>query len=343
MSLRNVRPGLVVSLVLVALVVGFGAGATIFGLGLHASAARPSAATSSAADAAGAESGLDRPCGSLHTAPPTRFQHVIWIWMENRSYGTMIRSEHPYLESLAAECGLATNYHNLVHGSVRNYLAAVTGSLPPYDAACENLVCPQMATSLFDQVQQAGLTWRSYDEGMPRNCVLDTTGLYAVRHNPAAYFPRNHEACSRWDVPLGDASGAFASALASGGLPSFAFVTPDLCDDMHNCRAAVGESWLATWLPRIFASAAYTDGSTVVFVTWDEGEERPGAPCTGTADPQCHVATFVMSPYTPAGTRSPLLFTHYSLLGTTESLLGLPRLGAAATAADMRRDFGLQL
>jgi phosphatidylinositol-3-phosphatase len=51
-------------------------------------------------------------CGT--TATPPTYKHVIWVWMENHSYGTIIGSaQAPYINSLAAECGLATNYHNV--------------------------------------------------------------------------------------------------------------------------------------------------------------------------------------------------------------------------------------
>jgi hypothetical protein len=53
------------------------------------------------------------------------------------------------------------------------------------------------------------------------------------------------------------------------------------------------------------------------------------------------VATIVVSPSTPVGATSATLFHHYSLLGTTESLLGLPALGSAASATLMTTAFNL--
>ena len=62
--------------------------------------------TAKPADAAG-------PCGTVSTAPA--YTHVIWIWMENHSFSDVIgnTSQAPYINTLAGECGLATNYHNL--------------------------------------------------------------------------------------------------------------------------------------------------------------------------------------------------------------------------------------
>jgi hypothetical protein len=55
----------------------------------------------------------------------------------------------------------------------------------------------------------------------------------------------------------------------------------------------------------------------------------------------CHVATIVVSPSTVAGTQSGTLFNHYSLLGTTEQLPGVPLLGQAVGANSMLTTFNL--
>ena len=111
----------------------------------------------------------------------------------------------------------------------------------------------------------------------------------------------------------------------------FTFVTPNLCHDMHSCPVQVGDGWLASWLPRLLRTPGYRSGSTVVFITWDEDD--------GAAHQ--HIPTLVVSPDTRPGTRSATAFDHYSMLATTEDLLGVPRLGAAAQATSMSGAFGL--
>ena len=49
----------------------------------------------------------------------------------------------------------------------------------------------------------------------------------------------------------------------------------------------------------------------------------------------------VISPFTTPGTQSAVNFNHYSLLRTTEEILGVPLLGGAASATSMRAAFGL--
>jgi phosphatidylinositol-3-phosphatase len=80
-------------------------------------------------------------------------------------------------------------------------------------------------------------------------------------------------------------------------------------------------------------------------LTWDEGDSGGSGDCArNTTEPGCHVATVVVSPTTRAGTRSGALFDHYSLLKTTEQLLGLPAsLGHTADpwTTSMRTAFNL--
>jgi len=280
------------------------------------------------------------PCGT--EAKPGSYRHVIWIFMENQAYGTVIGSPHaPYINAIARECGVAANYHNITHPSLPNYIAATSGlaysSLHDFLGDCDPTgSCVTSAPSIFGQ----GETWKAYEESMPSDCDHSNAGNYAVRHNPAAYYT-TLKGCSSSDVPYT----RLASDLAHNKLPAFSFITPNLIDDMHNGTLADGSTWLSRNLPVIFNSAEYRGGSVAVFITWDEGEGggyAAGEHCaTNTKDVSCHIVTLVISPSTHTGTKSGVLFNHYSLLGTAEQLLGLPKLGLAANSPTMTSAFNL--
>ncbi len=278
------------------------------------------------------------PCGTLST-PPT-YTHVIWVWMENHSYSDIIgSSQAPYINSLAGQCGLATNYHNVSHPSLPNYVGATSGlavsSLKNFDSDCNpSTKCSTSSASIFGQ----GESWKAYEESMPSNCDKSNSGEYAVRHNPPPYFT-SLSGCSTFDVPYTQ----LASDLSAGTLSAFSFVTPNLIDDMHDGTIAQGDSWLSSNLPTILNSSEYQSGTTAVFLTWDEGSGgSSGEDCSAnTTDNSCHVATIVISPSTRAGSTSGTLFNHYSLLGTAEQLLGLPTLGQAASYPTLTSAFNL--
>jgi hypothetical protein len=250
--------------------------------------------------------------------------------MENHSYSQIIGAPSaPYINSLASGCGLATNYSAVTHPSLPNYIAATSGDTWGIGDDNPPSSHPLAVASIFQQAGSAG----SYEESMPSNCDLTGSGTYAVKHNPEAYYTNIRTACAADNVPMGTtSSGAFATALGSGNLPRFSFVTPNLCNDMHDCSVQTGDAWLQAWVPKITASPSYQAGDTVLFITWDEDDSAAGN----------HIATLVVSPYTARGTQSASAFTHYSLLRTTEQLLGITTfLGNASSAASMRAAFGL--
>ena len=298
--------------------------------------------TSQAALASAAASpSASHPCGTQ--SKPGTYKHVIWIWMENKSASTIIgSSQAPYLnKTLVHDCGLAANYHNVTHPSLPNYIAATSGlSLSAVHGFLPDCSpggsCQTSARSIFGQ----GETWKSYEESMPSACDHSNSGNYAVRHNPAVYYTTLH-GCSSDDVSYSH----LATDLAHNRLPAFSFITPNLIDDSHNGTVADADKWLSHNLPAILNSSEYKNGSTVIFITWDEGEGghyAVGEGCaTNTSDISCHIAAVVLSPSTKAGTRSSTLFNHYSLLGTAEQLLRLSKLGLAASATTMTKAFNL--
>jgi hypothetical protein len=267
----------------------------------------------------------DRPCGVI---PAARYTHVVWIWMENKPYSAVIGSSSaPYVNTLAKRCGLAADYHGVSHPSLPNYLAATGGSTFGVRDDAGPAAHPIGADSIFGQLERAGLSWRSYQESMPSNCRLSAASPYAVKHNPAAYFTPVRKACTANDVPL---EGNLQHDLSAGMLPSFSFVTPNLCHDTHDCSVRTGDTWLAEWIPKLTGSPQYRAGNTLLMLTWDEG--------VGAGN---HIPTIVVGPSVPAGSVAHARFDHYALLRTTEDLLGLGHLGAAASAPSMAVDFRL--
>jgi phosphatidylinositol-3-phosphatase len=286
-----------------------------------------------------ARSAASGPCGTASVSS-VNYTHVLWIWMENHSYNKIIGSSSaPYINSLATACGLATNYHNITHPSLPNYIGATSGlalsALSPFLGDCmPKATCSTNAPSIFGETS----SWKAYEETMPKNCYPTNSGYYYVRHNPPPYYTSLSN-CSTNDVPYTQ----LANDLSSGKLPAFSFVTPNAVDDMHNGTVAQGDTWLSKNVPTILNSSAYKTGTLAVFITWDEGSGgTAGANCaTNTTDKSCHVATLVISPSTKVGTKSSLLFNHYSLLLTTETLLKLSPLGLAAKATSMATPFNL--
>ena len=234
--------------------------------------------------------------------------HVFVIVLENRSYSQVVGSG--YIGQLAQQFGVAGNYHGVSHPSLPNYLALTSGSTHGItDDGWHQLPAGGIGAQLTD----AGVEWRAYMEGMTDGC-FHSPYPYALKHNP---FPYYGGTCPTEVVPFSD----FAKEM-SGNVPRFVWITPNLCNDGHDCSNSVVNSWLAETVPLILATHAWQDGG-VLFITWDEGEDSANTVLTLVIrrDPLIH--------------RSDVAYDHYSLLASIEDLLGLPRLGAASHATPM--------
>jgi phosphatidylinositol-3-phosphatase len=246
--------------------------------------------------------------------PPARYTHVVWIFMENKSFADVIgdKTNAPYENALARRCGLALNYHDVSHPSLPNYIAATSGDTWGISDDADPDEHPLDVPSIYSQLDAAGLSWREYAENSPGGCPQDDAGRYAIRHDPVTYYTQVRAECSQWDLPLAE----LGSALASNTLPSFALVTPNVCHDTHDCPVRTGDDWLKSWLSRILASRAYGEGTTAVILVWDEAVNGSD-----------HVPLIAIAPSVRSGTTSSGSFDHYSLLKTTQELLGLGVLG----------------
>jgi hypothetical protein len=256
-----------------------------------------------------------KPCDTGAPSPP-HYSHVVWIVFENHSSAQFLRPGS-YASRLAGQCSQATNYSAVSHPSLPNYIAMTSGSTQGITDDAPPSSHRIAAPSIFSQAP----TWRSLQESMPASCLTSDSGGYAVRHNPAAYFT-NLSTCGADDVALGSAPDLSAA---------FTFVTPNLCDDGHDCPQSTADAWLRDFAAKVIATPEYQDGSTAVFITSDEDDSRSGN----------RVSLIVMAPTVPAGRSTATAFDHYSLLRTTEDILSLPPLGGAGQAADMRIDLGL--
>src|SRR5438874_4377597 len=185
--------------------------------------------------------------------------HVFVIVMENATLATALRS--PTVERLAAKYELATHYNAVSHPSLPNYLAMTSGSTW---GITDDGYHALPAGGLGAQLTAAGISWRAYMEGMTSGACLSNTALYAVKHNPFAYYGGR---CPAQVVPFTQ-----FSRDISGSVPRFVWITPNMCHDGHDCSTATADAWLAQTVPTILATKAWKEGG-VLFLTWDEGED----------------------------------------------------------------------
>ncbi len=261
------------------------------------------------------------PATAASNKPVPAFKHIFVIVMENKDYERVIDDpQAAYMSALAHQYGVATNYYGIRHPSLPNYLALTGGDTFGISSDCTD--CFVNAPNLVDQLEASGKSWKAYMEDMPSPCFVgDAPPLYKQKHNPFIYYNniRTNPARCNKIVPFTQ----FATDVQANAVPDFVWITPNMCNDMHDCSVATGDTWLKTWVPTILQSPAWQDGGAL-FITFDEGT-GPGGCCQNATGGR--IATLVISPLGHAGFRSDVPYTHYALLRTIETAWQLPLLG----------------
>jgi phosphatidylinositol-3-phosphatase len=259
---------------------------------------------------------------------------VLTVVVENHSLG-QVQSGMPYVDGLAKRFAYATKYTAIRHPSLPNYLALAGGDTFGVTDDAAPSSHPVAGDSVFDQAIARGKTAATYAESMTSNCQLTSSGRYAVKHNPWAYFngATQRANCTRYNLPAGTpSSGAMHNAVAAGTLPNAGYWIPDLCDDAHDCSLSTADNYIKSWLPQIMAGSDYTSGRLAIVITADEDDSNSGnvvltAVIHRSLDGSHKVVTSALN--------------HYSLLRMYDRVLGAPLLRKASTASDMAAAFAL--
>lgn len=265
---------------------------------------------------------------------------VFMIVMENSNWSEIRDNPSaPYINQTLLPLGAhAEEYYNPpgLHPSQPNYIwleagtnFGITSNGHPED---DHIDSTAHLTSLLNA---AGISWKSYQEDIRGDaCPLAKYHDYFPRHNPMVYFDDvtdgndpNSAYCIAHVRPYHE----LADDLINGTVARYNFITPNICNDMHDetgCetedRFLNGDTWLAQAVPPILASDAYQNGG-ILIVTWDEGHGSDGP-----------IGLIVLSPDAKPGYSNTIHYTHSSTLRTLQEIFGVqPFLGDAANAEDL--------
>jgi phosphatidylinositol-3-phosphatase len=252
---------------------------------------------------------------------------VLTFIVENHSLRQM-KTSMPYVFRLAREYAYADHYRAIAHPSLPNYLAMASGGTHGVTDDGAPSEHPLNGQTVFDQALALGQTATIYADSMTRRCQLDSSGHYAVKHNPWAYFVDGRDACGRHDVPVR----RLAADSEKGRLPNAGMVIPDLVHDAHDASLGTADAWLKRQILMIQKGPDWKSGHLAVVITADEDDSAGDNT----------VLTVVASRDQPQlVVHAPL--THYSLTGLYDAVLGATPLGEAAGAASMATAFQLRV
>ena len=307
-----------------------------------------------------------------------RYSHIFVIVEENKGHGDIMGNANaPTINALAKTYGNATHFDAETHPSEPNYVAMIGGSTygirdddayycKPHvkraschdtdDAGYPNHTIdrPNLGTQLVD----ARLTWKNYNESLPAPGSLAVVAtdphapgisshvpVYASKHSGFINFASVQNDPKRAEHLVG--FDQLSRDLKSGNVPNFAFVIPNLCNEMHGAGPLSGAPWDCSYLntskliargdAHVKSIVAEIMGSSVwkstanaaIVITFDEDEDRGKEACCGNdpADPANsgggRIPTVVITNHGPRGAVDSTPYSHYALLRTIEDAFGI--------------------
>jgi acid phosphatase len=278
--------------------------------------------------------------GTMPDAPTVAGRPTIFtIVLENKNDESIIGSANaPYLNSLIPMGALATNYKDVTHPSLPNYLDMISGATQ-YPGVVDISPTqfpyfPADKPNLGTQLQAANKKWRSYQESMGTPCKLSNDGKYAPKHDPFLYFTDMqkgaNDLCAQTNVDYG----SFEADLATNEY-DYMWITPNLDNDGHDptndpvTGLRNADAWMSHEVPKILASTGFK-ANGILFITWDEDEGANNE----------KIPMIILSPRIKAvGMTSDADYTHASYLATVEDLLAFPRLDTVTQTSSMMEFF----
>ena len=262
---------------------------------------------------------------SATPTPGTYFDHVVFVIMENHALSSITASTAPYMHSLGVEWANSTHYTipGSLQPSLPNYLALTGGSSFGITSDCAPTACPVTAPNTVDRLDSGKLTWKAYMEDYPLASGCTTTATsnqYAAKHNPFVYYQdivNNSTRCQNIRnansviVPCcnTETDDLFLADLNATSPANYIWLTPNLCDDMHDCSVGTGNTYLSRLVPKILGSVLFQTSRAALVITFDEAGSGSSAPLYWVGvGPQAKTA------YT-----SNVSYTHYNWLATIES------------------------
>lgn len=279
---------------------------------------------------------------ALLTAQIPKSNHVVVVLEENESFSAVIGSASmPYLNSLASQNAVATQYFANVHPSIGNYFMLTAGQLVTNNDALNTTV---NVDNIVRHLLTAGKTWKSYAESLPS--VGYTGGdqyPYVRHHNPLSYFSDVVDSSVQKLnlVPFTH----FSADLDNNQLPNYSFVVPNENHNAHDCptaptgctnaqKLATADAWLKNNIAPLLNNPGFQQDGILIIV-FDESFD------TDTAHGGGHVAAIAIGPGVRKGFKSTAFYQHQNVLRTTMDALGVHTYpGVGGSSADMSDLFG---
>jgi len=259
--------------------------------------------------------------------------------LENLNYSDVVGSSNaPYINSLIAHGGLATQYYANTHPSIGNYFVITTGEIYTNDDGFDGVLS---IDNVVRELTASSVSWKVYAQSLPRQGYLGGDVYpYLRHHNPITYFS-DVQPPSQLNMNIINFS-QMSTDLDAGQLPAYSFIVPDAEHDAHDCpgggqncdvsvRVAAADTWLSENMPQLLNNPQFQQSGLLV-ITTDESRndnDHGGG----------RVATVLVGTNVKVGYQGIVQYDHRSLLGLSITALGATTIPNGAGSAPQMTEF----
>ena len=270
------------------------------------------------------------------------FDHIVTILMENQGLCSIYvgcGGSATYMSQLADQNVLVRTWGTTSHPSEGNYISLIGGD--NFGHTNDGYCCWGItAPNIIDRIESAGLTWKAFAEDASGSGTCSFKPPRGADHFPFLTFAdmNTPTRCANLLKTTSSSDPEFVAAMNTPNPPNYIWLTPNDCNNMHDCSIATGDSYLATLVPKILSSTEFTTTKAALLVVYDEGYTQ----CSNTGGTgECVYASFI-GPAAKKGVQfSPTGASHYSYLSTIEAAWALASLTSHdAGAPDLLSAFG---
>src|SRR2546425_188256 len=260
------------------------------------------------------------PGGPVRDQATGNFDQLVVVLMENKNLNE-VYGPATYMTQLADLYSFSEGWASITNPSQPNYIAILGGSTfgVSGDGNQLNLNHPTMV----DILENTSKTWKAFAENASGSgCSINPPR--GEDHFPFLSYTTITGSSARCANLLPGSSDEVIAELNAG--TNFIWLTPNDCNNMHDCSVATGDSWIQSWVPNLLTAMAGKKAALIIM--FDEAYTSP---------PDIYMS--FSGPATQLAYKSTASYTHYSLLKLIEDVWGGGNLGQGDVTAPSPLEF----
>src|SRR2546426_1025891 len=260
------------------------------------------------------------PGGAVRDQATGNFDQLVVVLMENKNLDE-VYGPAAYMTQLADLYSFSEGWASITNPSQPNYIAILGGSTfgVSGDGNHPNLNHPTMV----DILENTSKTWKAFaQDASGTGCSINPPR--GEDHFPFLSYTTIMNNSARCANLLPGSYNEVITAFNAG--TNFIWLTPNDCNNMHDCSVATGDTWIQSWVPNLLSAMAGKRAALIIM--FDEPYTSPP-----------YIYMSFSGPATKLAYKSPASYTHYSLLKLIEDVGGGGSLGQGDVTAPSPLEF----